>query len=184
MVEDRLIKMLELKKAFECVAIIAPAQMRKYYKKVTDDIQDIIINEAKLLLIENQSAGNADQSELAIGSNQDDDIVKKLVIDPIINSCKMEKKEKAVNLSDDRDDLKKDEDILRDVQSLLDEVDLERYTPAGNRKLAFGTDRVVNDILKILMLHKFTEEELEIIFTLVRYRITGVFKFFETLEKQ
>lgn len=55
MVDDRLKKMLELKKAFECVAITAPTQMRQYYRKVADDVQDIIINEAKLLLLENQS---------------------------------------------------------------------------------------------------------------------------------
>lgn len=54
MVDDRLIKILELKKAFECVATTAPTQMQKYYRKVADDIQDIIINEAKLLLLENQ----------------------------------------------------------------------------------------------------------------------------------
>ena len=54
MIDDRLIKILELKKAFECVAITAPTQMQKYYQKVADDIQDVIINEAKLLLLENQ----------------------------------------------------------------------------------------------------------------------------------
>lgn len=86
--------------------------------------------------------------------------------------------------SNKRGSFKKDKDILREVQSLLDEVDFDRYTPAGNRKLTLRTDSVVNDILKILILHKFTEEELEIIFTLVRYRITGVFNFFETSEKQ
>lgn len=80
--------------------------------------------------------------------------------------------------------LKKDEDILREVQSLLDEVDFDRYTPAGNRKLTLRMDSAVNDILKILILHKFTEEELEIILTLIRYRITGVFNFFGTSEKK
>lgn len=55
MIDDRLIEILELKKAFEGVATIAPTQMQKYYRKVADDIQDIIINEAKLLLLENQS---------------------------------------------------------------------------------------------------------------------------------
>ena len=47
------------------------------------------------------------------------------------------------------------------------------YTPAGSRKLSLQIDSVVNEILKILILHKFTEEELEIILDLVRYRITG-----------
>ena len=75
--------------------------------------------------------------------------------------------------SNKRVGLKKDEDILREVQSLLDEVDFDRYTPAGSRKLSLQIDSVVNEILKILILHKFTEEELEIILDLVRYRITG-----------
>lgn len=74
--------------------------------------------------------------------------------------------------SNKRVGLKKDEDILREVQSLLDEVDFDRYTPAGSRKLSLQIDSVVNEILKILILHKFTEE-LEIILDLVRYRITG-----------
>ena len=63
--------------------------------------------------------------------------------------------------SNKRVGLKKDEDILREVQSLLDEVDFDRYTPAGSRKLSLQIDSVVNEILKILILHKFTEEELE-----------------------
>lgn len=75
--------------------------------------------------------------------------------------------------SNKRVGLKKDEDILREVQSLLDEVDFDRYTPSGSRKLSLQIDSVVNEILKILILHKFTEEELEIILDLVRYRISG-----------
>lgn len=73
-----------------------------------------------------------------------------------------------------------DEDKLKAVQNILNLVDLDRGSPGGKRRLVFKTDSVVDDILKILMLHKFTTEEMEIIFTLVRYRITGVFNFFET----
>ena len=47
------------------------------------------------------------------------------------------------------------------------------FKTKGSRKLSLQIDSVVNEILKILILHKFTEEELEIILDLVRYRITG-----------
>ena len=47
----------------------------------------------------------------------------------------IESDDKAVCVkSNKRVGLKKDEDILREVQSLLDEVDFDRYTPAGRMK--------------------------------------------------
>lgn len=75
--------------------------------------------------------------------------------------------------SNKRVDLKKDEDILREVQSLLDEVDFDSFTFVGKRKLNFKADSIANDILKLLMLRRVNEEELEIIFALVRYHISS-----------
>lgn len=75
--------------------------------------------------------------------------------------------------SNKRVGFKKDEDILREVQSLLDEVDFYTLTYAGKRKLNFKADSIADDILKLLILRGVKEEELESIFALVRYRISG-----------
>lgn len=63
------------------------------------------------------------------------------------------------------------------MKILSDEVELidlsKAFAPAGQRLLNFDATKPSNDILKVLMTHKFTLEEMELVFTLVRYRLTG-----------
>lgn len=56
----------------------------------------------------------------------------------------------------------------------VEQIDLsKRYSPAGRKILAFDPTKVSNDIIKVFMANKFTVEEMEFVFTLVRYRLTG-----------
>lgn len=63
------------------------------------------------------------------------------------------------------------------MKILSDEVeviDLSKiFPPAGQRLLNFDATKLSNDILKVLVANKFTLEEMEFVFTLVRYRLTG-----------
>ena len=63
------------------------------------------------------------------------------------------------------------------MKILSDEVeviDLSKiFPPAGQRLLNFDATKLSNDILKVLVANKFTLEEMELVFTLVRYRLTG-----------
>lgn len=63
------------------------------------------------------------------------------------------------------------------MKILSDEVeviDLSKiFPPAGQRLLNFDATMLSNDILKVLVANKFTLEEMELVFTLVRYRLTG-----------
>lgn len=63
------------------------------------------------------------------------------------------------------------------MKILSDEVeviDLSKiFSPAGQRLLNFDATKLSNDILKVLVANKFTLEEMELVFTLVRYRLTG-----------
>ena len=63
------------------------------------------------------------------------------------------------------------------MKILSDEVeviDLSKiFPPAGQRLLNFDATKLSNDILKVLVANKFTLEEMELVSTLVRYRLTG-----------
>lgn len=63
------------------------------------------------------------------------------------------------------------------MKILSDEVeviDLSKiFPPAGQQLLNFDATKLSNDILKVLVANKFTLEEMELVFTLVRYRLTG-----------
>lgn len=63
------------------------------------------------------------------------------------------------------------------MKILSDEVeviDLSKiFPPAGQRLLNFDATKLSNDILKVLVANKITLEEMELVFTLVRYRLTG-----------
>lgn len=63
------------------------------------------------------------------------------------------------------------------MKILSDEVeviDLSKiFPPAGQRLLNFDATKLSNDILKVLAENKFTLEEMELVFPLVRYRLTG-----------
>lgn len=63
------------------------------------------------------------------------------------------------------------------MKILSDEVeslDLSKtFAPAGQRTLAFDATKVSNDVIKVFMANKFTLEEMELVFALVRYRLTG-----------
>lgn len=67
------------------------------------------------------------------------------------------------------------------MKILSDEVeviDLSKiFPPAGQRLLNFDATKLSNDILKVLVANKFTLEEMELVFTLVRYRLTGKLTF-------
>ena len=53
---------------------------------------------------------------------------------------------------------------------------LENYTPGGKRVFQFDATKISNDILKILMAKGFTVEEMDLVFSLTRYRVTGKIK--------
>ena len=60
------------------------------------------------------------------------------------------------------------------VQEELNKVCLENVTtPGGKRLLNNNLDDIASEIIKLLMLRKFTTVELGIIFSLVIYRVTG-----------
>jgi len=54
---------------------------------------------------------------------------------------------------------------------------LETCTPGGKRVLQFDATKISNDILRILMAKGFTVEEMELVFSLTRYRVTGTLTF-------
>lgn len=74
------------------------------------------------------------------------------------------------------------------MKILSDEVeviDLSKiFPPAGQRLLNFDATKLSNDILKVLVANKFTLEEMELVFTLVRYRLTGKLIFTNDYIKQ
>lgn len=53
-------------------------------------------------------------------------------------------------------------------------IDLSEIFPrAGQRVLNFDATKVSNDVIKVFIANKFTLEEMELVFALVRYRLTG-----------
>lgn len=67
----------------------------------------------------------------------------------------------------------------------VESIDLSKtFAPAGQRTLAFDATKVSNDVIKVFMANKFTLEEMELIFTLVRYRLTGKLIFTNDYVKQ
>jgi len=53
---------------------------------------------------------------------------------------------------------------------------LKKCTPGGERVLLFDATKMSNDILGILMEKGFTVEEMDLVFSLTRYRVTGKLK--------
>ena len=63
---------------------------------------------------------------------------------------------------------------MKILSAEVEVIDLSKiFPPAGQRLLNFDATKLSNDILKVLVANKFTLEEMELVFTLVRYRLTG-----------
>ena len=64
--------------------------------------------------------------------------------------------------------------VLSSIQAELKKVQLEKMkTPGGPRLLTSDLNSIATEIIKLLMLHKFSTADLGIVCSLVIYRVTG-----------
>lgn len=64
--------------------------------------------------------------------------------------------------------------VLMSIQEELKKVQLENIkTPGGPRLLTSDLNSIATEIIKLLMLHKFSTTDLGIVCSLVIYRVTG-----------
>lgn len=64
--------------------------------------------------------------------------------------------------------------VLSSIQAELKKVQLEKMkTPGGARLLTSDLNSIATEIIKLLMLHKFSTADLGIVCSLVIYRVTG-----------
>ena len=63
---------------------------------------------------------------------------------------------------------------LQQIKNILTGVPLENpEMPGGSRVLKNDLNEIATEIIKIMVLHTFTTTDLDIVLSLVRYRITG-----------
>lgn len=77
------------------------------------------------------------------------------------------------------------EKALQLIKNILTGVPLENpEMPGGSRVLKNDLNEIATEIIKIMVLHTFTTTDLDIVLSLVRYRITGQWVDLTSKEKQ